>query len=228
MVRGEPRDRERGLDRILQGRLEATHRHVVAVGRRGTLLWLDRRDPQTDRRRTLHQPVHAASAGVGVERREHRAREGAQTGWSHASGRARGVQRAKADPRAVFLRAAQANSIGTLARGDVARQQGRLRILQRPAARSAPACGLLRDERQAGRDAATSIGEPHDDVRNRTTTLSPGTVRPPSTVARPEPLSPIPSNLISQVPTQSPSRSPGWSRSSTCPIPTLGSKPTVR
>src|SRR3954463_11687857 len=53
MARGAPRVREGAARRLLQEGLGAAQHHLAAVGRRGALLRLDRRDPARHRRREL-------------------------------------------------------------------------------------------------------------------------------------------------------------------------------
>jgi hypothetical protein len=70
---------------------EAGH-HLAGSRRPSALFRLDRRCPQAHRRFELRDPVHASDGPEHLERRQHRAGEGADSPPADATGRSAGVR----------------------------------------------------------------------------------------------------------------------------------------
>ena len=96
-LEAQPRDGGRGRGRLPAQGERAALDDVVAGGRRGAVLRLDRRRPALDRRDELPEPLHAAQAAQHLEQGQHRQGRGAGGRGEDDAGRA--APRSSAAPR---------------------------------------------------------------------------------------------------------------------------------
>ena len=163
---GAPRDRDRGLGRLLEEAHGQAEPGLVGRGRRGALLRLDRRSAAARRRRAPHAALHAAQADEQLERGQRRQGRGAARGRAHAPGRRGGVRAPAGGPhRGLLVRAARRPAARARAACPVRGRAGGVGVLPGAAALLPEAGELVGDQREEAGDARPPPGAA--DLRQR-------------------------------------------------------------
>ena len=148
----------RTAGRLLQEGVGTAGHQLQGGGRRSAVLRLDRRHQEARRRSALHASLLAAQGRQHLEPRQHQACRGTDRGQARGEARARGLRSGaiRRRPASTRSRTGRRRSTPALERTFKANSGG-VGILPRAAARVPAADDVLRDERQASRDAARRL-----------------------------------------------------------------------